>query len=675
MPWVLMAALFALAVVPYLPAINGEYLWDDDSWLVNNTAVHAWNGLGRIWDPRMQTLHYYPMTFTVLWAEHKLWGLNSIGYHSVNLFTHGMGAVLLYLCLRRLKLRAAWLGAALWAVHPVQAESVAWVAEIKNTLSGMFFFLAAWAYLRFELVEERERGEGRDVPRWGFYGIALGAFVLALLSKTVTVVLPAVMLIVLWGKRGKVSMRSVLYTLPLFAVGLAIAMFTAHQERTVIQMGGADDFAFSGLQRVIISGKDVWFYVRTLIFPYPLMAVYPRWNYSAGDLLNYVPTAGCVGFGAVLFAMRGRITRWPVAGLAMFVVMALPALGFVNFFTMKYTFVADHYQYLACAALLVPAAEAAARWLSRKALVAAGAAAIVVLVSLTLFYSSLWSSNMKMWTWNVEKNPNAYIAENNLGSNYMSMGNPREGAAHILRALQLAPDDDTVLLSAGRVALMEGRPDTAIAIFERALALRPGLGFAYVLLGDTYYKMHQVDKALEIYRRGTAMSHDEPLLYMRYAHALRDVGRAEEAKNAYETAIGLMPENPIIREEYANLLLDVNRPAEAIQQYEVILQTQGSSYEIWNEMAFAQVMNNMPEQAARSFETALKLSPRNEVIRYNYASLLLRMGRYDAAVAMDQAIVEANPKSERGWRQLAEGYEKMNRPEDAAAALKRAEGK
>ena len=346
MPWVLVAALFALAVVPFLPAINGEYLWDDDSWLVTNAAVHACNGLGTIWDPRMQSLHFYPMTFTVLWAEHKLWGLNSIGYHSVNLFTHGMGAVLLYLCLKRLKLRGAWLGAALWAVHPVQAESVAWVSEIKNTLSGMFFFLAAWAYLRFELTDEQTQADRWNISRWGFYGIALGAFVLALLSKSVTVVLPAVLLIVLWGKRGKVSMRSVLSTLPMFAVGLAIASFTAHQERMVIQVGGAEDFRFSGLQRVIISGKDFWFYVRTLIFPYPLMALYPRWNYSAGDLLNYVPAAGCVGAGAAFFGMRKRMTRWPAAALAMFVVMALPALGFVNFFTMKYTFVADHYQYL-----------------------------------------------------------------------------------------------------------------------------------------------------------------------------------------------------------------------------------------------------------------------------------------------------------------------------------------
>ena len=341
---------------------------------------------------------------------------------------------------------------------------------------------------------------------------------------------------------------------------------------------------------------------------------------------------------------------------------------------MKYTFVADHKQYQACPPIRLLAAEGAARWLSKKAFVAAGAVAIVVLVPLTLFYSSLWSSNVKMWTWNVEKNPNAYIAENDLGSDYMTMGNPQEGAKHILRALQLAPDDDNVLRSAGRVALMEGRPDTAIAIFERALALRPDLGFNYVLLGDTYYKMHQVDKALEIYQRGTTVSHDEPILYTQYARALRGVGRPEDAAKAYESAISVAPNNPIIRQEYANLLLDVNRPAEAIQQYEVILQSQGSSYEIWNEMAYAQVMNNAPEQAAQSFETALKLSPRNEVIRYNYASLLLRMGRYGEAVAMDQAIVEVNPKSARGWRQLAEGYQKMNRPEDAAAALKRAEG-
>ena len=202
-----------------------------------------------------------------------------------------------------------------------------WVSEIKNTLSGMFFFLAAWAYLRFELAEEGKRAERWDASRWGFYAIALGAFVLALLSKTVTVVLPAALLIVLWGMRGKVSSRSVLYTLPALWWSLAIASFTAHQEADGDSVGRGGRFLRSrGWSRGSLPGRIFWFYMRTADFSrYPLMAIYPRWNYSAADLLNYVPAAGCVGAGAVLFAMRQRITRWPAAGFTIFLVVALPA--------------------------------------------------------------------------------------------------------------------------------------------------------------------------------------------------------------------------------------------------------------------------------------------------------------------------------------------------------------
>jgi tetratricopeptide (TPR) repeat protein len=605
--------LFCVAVIPFLPAIRGEYVWDDDVWVVNNASVHAWNGLWQIWNPAHFQLDFYPITFSLLWLEHKFWNLNPLGYHLVNILCHAGGTLFLWLCLRRLGFRWAWFGALCWAVHPVQVESVAWIAEIKNCLSGFFYFFAAWCYLRFEGVGEVRGtlGGSKDASerRWGFYAAAVFLFVLSLLSKSVTVTLPASLLLVLWcGERRSAGgfLRKIMPLLPLVAVGVALASFRAHQEHLAMEIGGARNLVFSAPERLIIAGKDIWFYLRTLVVPYPLMAIYPRWTYDPANAVNYVPAGAAIAVGIVLFLLRRRITRWPLGAWLFFVITLSPALGFVNFTTMRFTFVADHYQYLAFVGIVLLVSESLGNALRnhsspRRFLVLACLSAEV---GLSLFYASLFQTNMKLWSWNVAHNPNAFAAQHNLGAAYMSAGQPEEGMRHIEIALHEAPDDSEIQLTVGEMALQANHYDEAIDHLLKAVALRPEYGKSYVLLGHVYDRMGRLNDAVEAYSRAVGVRSAFPGAYVDYAADLKKAGRVQEADHAYEVAIAIDPGNLITHYNYGNLLLDMDRIPEAIAQYQFILQYQSNNALVWHNLAVAYYQAHQMDQAMAAKQRA-----------------------------------------------------------------------
>jgi tetratricopeptide (TPR) repeat protein len=610
--------LFCLAIIPFLPALNGQFTWDDDQWLVDNAAVHAWNGLSRIWNPFLQSLHFYPITFTLLWAEHKIWALHPLGYHLSNMLTHAGGAVFLWLCLRRLQLKGAWLAALLWAVHPVQAESVAWISEIKNTLSGLFYFAAFWAYLRFERVgDEEERGIPDSPPhrRWGFYSAALFSFVLALLTKSVVCTLPPALVLILWWHRRKWSVRMLLPILPLFIVGLAIAGWSARQESMDLVVGGAGALHFTVAERCIIAGKDFWFYLRTLVVPVPLMPIYPRWTYSTADVLNFIPLSAAIVLIALLGIARKYIGWWPLVGVLFFVGTLAPALGFIDFFTMHYTFVADHYQYLACAGIIVPVVEAcvlgahalaARRNAAAKPAWPALVAGIVcaVMMGTSGFYASLFQTNLKLWNWNVTQNPEAFVAQHNLGAAYIGAGQFDEGLKHINLALREAPNDDSIQRTVGEMELRSGRYPQALEHFMKAVALRPRYGATYLLLGHVYDRMGRRDDALNAYAQAIAISPAFPAAYVDYAMDLRKAGKLREADQAYQSAISFDPGNLIVRYNYGNLLLDAGRLPEAIAQYRFILHYQDNNALVWHNLAVAYYQAHEMDQAMAAKQRA-----------------------------------------------------------------------
>jgi protein O-mannosyl-transferase len=353
--WLLTLLLVILTMVAYLPAWSGTPIWDDDAHLTKQD-LRSLDGLARIWTQPGATQQYYPLVHTLFWLEHQLWGDWPAGYHLLNILLHCISALLLVRILRLLEVPGAWLAAAIFALHPIQAESVAWISELKNMLSGVFYFGSVLAYLKFDRT--------RNVP---FYAAALVLFALGLMSKTVIATLPAAMLVIFWWKRGKLSWREdVLPLIPFFLLGTAAGLFTAWVERNLVGAEGSD-FNYSIIERVLIAGRAIWFYSVKLLWPLDLIFVYPRWQVSQTVWWQYLFPAAVLLLLAVLVWLSRRC-RAPLAGLLFFIGTLFPVLGFLNAYPFRYSLVADHFQYLAGLGIIVLVAAGIALQLKRRQL-------------------------------------------------------------------------------------------------------------------------------------------------------------------------------------------------------------------------------------------------------------------------------------------------------------------
>ena len=328
-----------MTVLAYLPTLRNGFIWDDDQYITGDATLRSLDGLRRIWLEPGAVPQYYPLTFTTFWIQYHLGGAQPFGYHLVNVLLHSAGVVLLFLVLRRLRLPGAWMAAAIFAIHPMQVESVAWATERKNLLAGLFFFAAFLAYLQAEPADDA------DSPariRWRPYLASLGLFAGALLSKSVACSLPAVLLLVIWWRRGNVGRRTALRLAPMFAVGIAMAAMTVWMERHHVGAQGRE-FALSFLDRCLIAGRALWFYAQTLLWPHRLTFIYPRWSINAHIWWQYLFPVAALAVIVGLYAARERFGRGPLVATLCYVGSLAPALGFIDVYPMRYSFVADHF--------------------------------------------------------------------------------------------------------------------------------------------------------------------------------------------------------------------------------------------------------------------------------------------------------------------------------------------
>jgi tetratricopeptide (TPR) repeat protein len=498
--WLTAIALAAAVFLAYQPAWQGGFIWDDDAHV--RPELQSWQGLGRIWCDLKATQQYYPLLHSAFWLEYRLWGDATLGYHPVNILLHVVAALLVAVILRRLKIPGAYLAAAIFALHPVQVESVAWITELKNTLSAVFYLSAALVYLRFD--DSRKN-------RW--YFLALGLFLLGLLSKTVTATLPAALLVVFWWQRGRLSWRrDVLPLLPFFAVGAVAGVFTAMVER---KLGGAEGaaFDFTFVERCLIAGRAIWFYLGKLVWPVDLIFIYPRWHVSQAVWWQYLFPLAALLLLAGLWAIRPRC-RGPLAALLFFAGTLFPVLGFCNVYPFIFSFVADHFQYLASLGIIALASAGVVLALNRwrqwgrwPAYCLCGAL-LLVLATRTWAQCCIYSDVEPLYLTTIKRNPDCWMAYLNLGQVLGSRGQLDEAMGCYAKALQINPDCKMAHLDLGEALARCHRLSDAVAEYRAALAIDPDYAEAHYNLGNVLMMRERLPEAVAEYRKALAIRHD-----------------------------------------------------------------------------------------------------------------------------------------------------------------------
>ena len=505
--WAPGLVLVAATLLAYQPAWNGGFLWDDDAYVTDNPLLKAPDGLWRIWFSLDSPSQYFPLTYSAFRFEWSLWGANSTGYHWVNLLLHAANALLVWRVLMRLAVPGAWLAAALFALHPVQVESVAWITERKNVLSLFFCLWSIRAWIEF--VQERSR------PPWRFYVLALVCYQLALCSKTTACTLPAALVLVLWLKRQPLSASRWAQILPFVLLGLAMGLVTVWWEH--VRQGLGEGLHLSVAARILLAAHAIWFYLGKLTWPANLLFSYPRWDIQSAAPGAYGWLAALGGLAAVIWGCRRFLGRAPETALLFYVATLGPLLGFIMLYTFHYSFVADHYQYVACLGPLALAAAGISRFLSAhtSSLRVMGwgmcGALLASLWLLTWQQSHLYRDAETLWRATLKGNPTSGLAHFHLGKLSAQKGNKSEALDHFQAAMRgwdpaLASD---LTYDVGDVLLRSGWAREAADWYQTTLRQQPRdpqVRFqAHIQLGKALLQVRELEPAITQFRQGLAL--------------------------------------------------------------------------------------------------------------------------------------------------------------------------
>ena len=600
-----MGAVFALVSLvtfaAYFPALAGDFLWDDAGH-VTNPALQSWAGLGRIWCEVGATQQYYPLLHSAFWIEHRLWGDAPAGYHVINVLWHATSACLLVAVLRRLAVPGALLAGLVFALHPVCVESVAWISEQKNTLSTVCYLAAALAWLRFE-----------DDRRPARYAVASLWFLAALATKTVTATLPAALLVVAWWRRGRLSWRGeVRPLLPWWALGVAAGLGTAWFEATHIGASG-DAFTLGGVERGLLAGRVVWFYFGKLLWPAGLTFFYPRWTIDALAAWQWIFP------GAALLLLAGlvgwsRRDRAPLAAALVFGGTLFPVLGFVNVYPFVFSYVADHFQYLASLGMIAFLAAAATRGFARLAWPrwsgpVAAAGLLATLGGLTWRQSAMYRDLFALYETTLERNPGSWVAHLNLGSALDEAGDTEKALPHLQRALELKPGYPETLNSLGNGLNRLGRAGEALPLLEQAVRLQPRFAAAHNTLGAT----------------------------------LMNLGRTTEGIAALGRAVELDPKLARARVNLGWALANTGKTAEAVAQFEEVRRLQPTLADGEVKWGLTLAMSGDLTGALPHLTRAVALQPEDADLRHVVGRAFLALGRSEDALVQFQAALRLQP--------------------------------
>ena len=606
--WLGSLAIICVTLLAYSSVFSAGFIWDDDFYVINNHYLRSFEGLSSIWFEPGATPQYYPMVFTLFWAQFQLWGLNPSGYHLVNILLHIANALLLWLCLQRIKVPAAFWVAALFALHPVQVESVAWITELKNVLSLFFYLLSLYTYLSYAGADGAPTGS----KKWWCYAASLFFFLLALFSKTVSGSLPAAILLIRWWQHGSVKRREVAALVPFFVLAILLGGQTAQLEVSHVLAKGAE-WDFSAIDRLLIAGRAAWFYFGKLLWPHPLIFNYPRWTIDAGAWWQYLfPVSLCVVL-YILWHLRQRLGRGPLAAVLFFVGTLFPALGFFNVYPMRFSFVADHFQYIAGIGAIIMFCAASCLLMDKllpglkNVRTIFFSAVLLTLSLLTWQQGNAYRSNLTLFNDTIDKNPASWFGYSNRAVWYMQSGKEDLAMSDLEMSLAIKPDEADALQTRGVIHLKNKKLDRAFADFDLSIAIRPWRS-DYILNRSSAYKyVGRLDEALVDADRVIAMEPDDARNFLHRAGIYSMLEEYEKVLGDLNRALMLAPEDFQI---YANRGLIYYRQgllSKAISDFDVALKLRPGSAETYYNRGLAHAASGSVDKSQSDLVRAREL--------------------------------------------------------------------
>ncbi len=691
------AALIAGAVfVVYLPTISGGFVLDDDVLLTENKLVKGGDGLYRFWCSA-EAADYWPATYTSFWLEWRLWGRNPTGYHATNLALHIVEALLVWLVLRKLSIPGAFLAGAIFAVHPVNVESAAWIASRKNMMAMLFFLLSILWYVKAEmftainnLLPTRSHGGSRErenyivgascetasgflnpssfIPHLSFfYWLSLAAFVLAMLGKGSAAVLPVMLLGIVWWQRP-LRRCDLVRTAPFFLVAVMLAgvnvWFQRHGGGSVIRAAGLS-------QRLLGAGGVTWFYLYKALMPVELIFVYPQWHIDGGKILWWLPMLAALMVTAVLWLYRKSWSRPFLFAWGFFCTALVPVMGLTDVGFMKYSLVADRYQHIAVIGVIALASAGLAAWHRLRGGRAGWAATLVALAAAGMlgFLARRQSANFHdefaLYRATLERNPTCAMVHYNLACALTETGQREEAIEHYEEALRLKPDYVEAHNNLGIMLSGSGRLREAIEHYEQARRLRPNNPVTYFNLGNAYQGLGKLKEAMESFQQALAFDPDFSEAHANLGAGLAGAGRLSEAIEHYERALQLKPDSPDVHYNLANALKEMGRYKEAIEHYKRVLQLKADDPEAHNNLGIALVEAGRAQEAIEHYKRALQIKPDYFEACSNLGIALAMSGRQDEAVEYFQQTLRMKPDYPQAHYNLGNALFQKGRLEEA----------
>jgi tetratricopeptide (TPR) repeat protein len=713
------AAIAAIVFVAYYPSINGGFVLDDDVLVTNNRLITGSNGLYRFWSTT-EAIDYWPATNSTFWLGWRLWGMSPTGYHLTNLILHVLESLLIWIILRKLSIPGAFLAAMIFAVHPVNVESVAWIAQLKETMAMLFFLLSILWYIKADMPTTSVGMMPAGMPTTSvgmapvlaprptfgwcpvaakqfnthcrlhtfssfilnpssfhfWYWLSLGSFVLAMLSKGSAAVLPALLLGIVWYLRP-LTKRDLARIAPFFAVAVMLAAvdmwFQTHGSGE--QLRNADY-----MERLLGAGGVIWFYIYKALLPLDLVFIYTQWQIHVDKLLWWLPLIMAVIVTALFWWYRNAWARPLVFAWGFFCVALVPVMGLINVGFMKHSLVADHYQHISLIGVIGLATAGWSIWHKRQrghnrwGANCAAAIAVCTLAFLTWRQSALYGNAMTLYQATLKENPDCWMAHDNLGNALFGAGRTMQAIEQYEQALGLNPDDPATNSNMGNVLLQIGRTREAIEHCEKAILLKPNFPEAQNNLGNALVQAGRVEEGIKHYEQAIRLNPDYVKARCNLGIALIRAGRFAEAADHFQQALRLRPDLAEIHNNLGTILDKTGRRQEAIEYYQQAIKLQPDYADAHFNLGKTLEEEGEHQKAAEQYKQALALKPDDSEAHFNLGNSLVKLGRPEEAIEHYRQALRLKPEFIDACINLALTCASMHQSSEAVAAAQKALG-